>query len=107
MPAEARFACGTRTGPRSTIWKAWVHGDEAYLASRMFGSDMKASFHSSGQCQWSATETWVRRQLGVRNAERHVQRWQVIYPAGDEALLVFRVEITVSELRVQVPPRDK
>lgn len=73
----------------------------------MFGSDMKASFHSSGQCQWSATDTWVRRQTGVRNAERHVKRWQATYPDGNEALLVFRVEIPASELRAQEPPRDK
>jgi hypothetical protein len=97
VPTEARFATGSRLGPRSTIWKAWVHGDEAYIASRMFGSDMKASFHSSGQCQWSATDTWVRRQKDVRNSERHVKRWQVSYPAGNEALLVLCVEIPGSE----------
>jgi hypothetical protein len=107
MLTEARFASGTRPGPWSTIWKAWVHGDEAYVASRMLGSDMKASFHSSGQCQWSATDTWVRRQTGARNSERHVRRWQVNYPDGSESLLVFRVEIPSSELRVLPPPRDK
>jgi hypothetical protein len=73
----------------------------------MFGSDMKASFHSSGQCQWSATDTWVRRQTGARNSERHVRRWQVNYPDGSESLLVFRVEIPSSELRVLPPPREK
>jgi hypothetical protein len=104
---EARFACGTRSGPRSTIWKAWVHGDEAYISSRMFGSDMKASFHSSGQCQWSATDTWVRRQAGVRNAERHVHRWHVDYPDGNDSLLVFRVQIPASELRALPSPRDR
>jgi hypothetical protein len=104
---EARFACGTRSGPRSTIWKAWVHGDEAYISSRMFGSDMKVSFHSSGQCQWSATDTWVRRQTGVRNSERHVHRWHVDYPADNDSLLVFRVEIPASELRTLPPPRDR
>lgn len=77
------------------------------MASRMFGSDMKASFHSSGQCQWSATDSWVRRQAGIRNAERHVHRWRVSYPTGNEALLLFRVEIPASELRAQVPQRDK
>jgi hypothetical protein len=107
VPIEARFACGTRSGPRSTIWKAWVHGDEAYVASRMFGSDMKISFHSSGHCQWSATDSWVGRQTGVRNAARHVRCWQVSYPNGNEAHLLFRVEIPASELRAQLPPRDK
>jgi len=104
---EARFALGSRTGPRSTIWKGWVTGNEAYIASRMFGSDMKVSFHSSGQCQWSATDTWVRRQDNVRNAERHVHRWQVSYPTGNEALLLFRVEIPGSELRCLTVPTDR
>lgn len=107
MRTEARFAVGSRSGPRSTIWKAWVHGDEAYIASRMFGSDMKVSLHSSGQCQWSATETWVRRQSSVRNADRHVHRWQVDLPEGSQALLAFRVEIPVSELRALPPPTDR
>jgi hypothetical protein len=104
---EARFAVGTRHGPRSTIWKAWVQGDEAYIASRMFGSDMKVSLHSSGQCQWSATDTWVRRQARVRNADRHVHRWQVSYPTSNQSLLMFRVEIPVSQLRALPPPTDK
>lgn len=106
MLTEARFALGSRVGPRSTIWKAWVAGNEAYIASRMFGSDMKVSFHASGQCQWSATDTWVRRQASVRNAERHVHRWQVTYPTGNEALLLFRVEVPGTELRPLPAPTD-
>lgn len=104
---EARFAVGTRQGPRSTIWKAWVQKDEAYIASRMFGSDMKVSLHSSGACQWSATNNWVIRQPAARNADRHVVRWQVSHPDGNEALLLFRVEIPVSEVRPLPPPTDK
>ena len=106
MRTEARFALGSRAGPRSTIWKAWVAGNEAYIASRMFGSDMKVSLHSSGQCQWSATDTWVRRQGNLRNAERHVHRWQVTYPTGNEAVLLFRVEVPGTELRSLPAPTD-
>ena len=104
---EARFAVGSRAGARSTIWKAWVQGDEAYLTSRMFGSDVKASFHSTGHCQWSCTDTWVMQQPNVRNSERHIVRWTVDQPATDEALLIFQVEIPVSELRDGTPPTDK
>lgn len=106
LRTEARFALGCRTGPRSTIWKAWVTGNEAYIASRMFGSDMKVSFHSSGQCQWSATDAWVSRQLDVRNADRHVHRWQVTYPTGNEALLLFRIEVPATEMRPLPAPTD-
>ncbi len=104
---EARFALGSRNGPRSAIWKAWVQGDEAYVASRMFGSDMKVSIHSTGLCQWSRTDTWVKRQRDARNSDRHVFRWTVGHPFSNESLLVFRVEIPVSELRALPPPEDK
>jgi hypothetical protein len=104
---EARFAVGTRGGPRSTIWKAWVQGHEAYVTSRMFGSDMKLSLHSSGACQWSCTDTWVLRDPQRRNADRHLVRWQIEPPSDNNARLVFRVEIPVSELRPVEPPKDK
>jgi hypothetical protein len=104
---EARFALGTRLGPRSTIWKAWVQGDEAYIASRMFGSDLKVSIHSSGECQVSRTDSWVKRQENFRNAERHVHRWHISAPVDHQAVLVFQVGIPVSELRDQEPPTDK
>ena len=104
---EARFAVGSRTGARSTIWKVWVHRDDAYISSRMFGSDIKVSLHSTGQCQWSCTDTWVKRQENARNSDRHIVRWVVAQPAGDKALLIFRVEIPVSELRESEPLTDK
>jgi hypothetical protein len=104
---HVRFAVGTRGAERSTIWKLWTQGDEIYLASRMFGSDMKVSFHSSGACQWSCTDSWVKRQESVRNSDRHVKRWSVEHPTGNQALLLFRVEIPVSEIRPQPSPSDK
>ena len=84
-----------------------MHGDDVYIASRMFGSDMKVSLHASGGSQWSATDSWVRRQPNIRNAGRHVHRWRINYPAGNEALLAFRVEIPTSELRQLPEPKDK
>lgn len=104
---EARFAVGSRASPRSTIWKAWVQGEEAYLASRMFGADMKLSLHSTGQCQWSRTSSWVAQHPDTRNADRHIVQWAITQPNANEALLVFRVEIPMSELRHQPPPNDK
>jgi hypothetical protein len=106
VPSEARFAVGSRQGPRSTIWKAWVHGNEAYIATRMFGSDAKVSIHSSGECQWSATSSWIRKKPHIRNSDRHFAKWQFTYPSGHEALLVFKVGIPVSELRSLDPPAD-
>ena len=104
---SARFAVGSRDGPRSTIWKVWTYGDEAYLATRMFGSDSKVSFHASGQCQWSCTDTWVTRQPGRRNADRHIVRWSMCRPNSSQSELLFRIQIPVSEIRPQSPLDSK
>jgi hypothetical protein len=104
---EARFAVGSRLGQRSTIWKAWVQGEEAYLATRMFGKYQKVSFHATGQCQWSCTDEWVMQQEGRRNSDRHIVRWRMPEPQSDQAALVFKVDIPMSELRSSPPPADK
>lgn len=104
---EARFAVGSRLGQRSTIWKVWVQGEEAYLASRMFNRYQKVSFHSSGQCQWSFTDTWVAEQNGRRNSDRHIVRWRMPEAQSGQAILAFKIEIPMSELRPQSPLTDK
>ncbi len=104
---EARFAVGKRESPRSTIWKAWAQGDEAYILCRATASEAKVSIHSSGICQWSRTDAWVVRTNASRNADRHIVRWQVKPPSGNEAVMVFRVEIPVSEIRPAEPLGDR
>lgn len=101
MPSsEFRVAVGDPTGRRSTVWKFEVQGDEIYIFTRMFGSDAKVSLHSTGHCQWSATDSWVRREPGRRNADRHMSKWNVNWPNESEALETFHVRIPESELRV-------
>ena len=104
---EFRFAVGSRSGPRSTVWKCWVQGAEAYIAGRLFGSEAKFSLHSSGECQWSCTDAWVQRDPSRRNADRHIARWQVNYPRDNNAILAFRVAVPVSELRAEPLPPDQ
>lgn len=104
---EARFAVGGRHSLRSSIWKAQAQGEEAYIFNRMFGADAKVSLHSSGECQWSATDNWVVRTKALRNADRHFAKWKVIPPTGDVASMAFRVDIPVSEIRHYEAPRDK
>lgn len=96
---EFRFAVGSRDGLRSTVWKCWVQGAEAYISGRLFGTEAKVSLHSSGDCQWSCTDAWVQKHLNRRNADRHIAKWQLTYPQGNDALLAFRVAVPVSELR--------
>lgn len=102
MPArgEVRIAVGSPTGRRSTVWKFFVQKNEIYILSRMFGSDAKVSLHSTGECQWSATGTWVKKVPGRRNAERHITKWVMPRPSGLTALHVFQVRIPETELRI-------
>lgn len=96
---EFRVAVGAPDGRRSTVWKFTVTRNEIYIFTRMFGSDAKVSLHSSGECQWSCTSSWVMAETGRRNADRHIVKWDVELPEGDKALHIFRVSIPESELR--------
>jgi hypothetical protein len=105
---EFRFAVGSKTGSRSTIWKCWVHGNEVYITGHLFGTEAKISLHSTGECQWSFMENWVLGNATRRNSDRHITIWNLTYPKDDNAILALRIGIPVSELRVQpVPPRQK
>lgn len=95
---SVNFAIGTRDGRRSSVWKFFTHGNEAYIASRMFAYDAKISLHSSGECQYSRTDRWVRAVPGRRNSERHMIQWFTPRPVGTEVYLTFRVQIPESEL---------
>jgi hypothetical protein len=97
---EVRLAVGTPIGRRSTVWKFFVRKSEIYILSRMFGTDTKVSLHSSGDCQWSATDTWVKKAPGRRNADRHIMKWVMPRPNGTAALHAFQVRIPETELRV-------
>lgn len=96
---EFRFAVGSREGARSAVWKCWVQGDEVYLTGHLFGAEAKVSLHSSGVCQWSLTNSWVKKDVSRRNADRHIVRWNLELPEGSTSKLAFRVAIPVSELR--------
>lgn len=99
MEKETRVAVGHPDGKRSTVWKFSVYGSEVYIFTRMFGSHSKVSLHSSGECQWSATDHWVKASPERRNADRHVTRWKVDWPDGSGAVHAFTVRIPSSELR--------
>ena len=103
---EVRIAVGNPAGRRSTVWKFSVHMNEIYILSRMFGADAKVSLHSSGECQWSATDTWVKKVPGRRNVERHITKWVMPRPTDTTALHVFQVRIPETELRTIAGAED-
>lgn len=44
-----RFAAGSPTGPRSTVWRIWAERDSSvYVAARAIAGRFKASLHASG-----------------------------------------------------------
>jgi hypothetical protein len=90
------------------VWKCWVQGDETYITGHLFGTEAKISLHSSGECQWSCTDLWVQRDPTRRNADRHIAKWSIVFPSGDNATLAFRLAIPTSELRsLPQPPGAK
>jgi hypothetical protein len=49
-----RFAVGLPDGPRSSSWRLWSQGDEAYLLQRGISANkVKFSFHKTGNCRWA------------------------------------------------------
>ncbi len=104
---EARFAVGSRHSKKSCIWKVITRNDEAYIVPYMFGSDAKVSLHSSGNGSWSCTDKWVKRTGALTNAERHMRKWQSPVPNSNIAVLLFKVQIPASEIRLYEPPLNK
>lgn len=100
---EIRFAAGTETGLRSTVWKLEESKGNIYLKSRMMGGDTKISLHKSGSCQFSFTKEWVQENIGIRikkNADRHFSQWTRPVPIESESHLTFRLVIPGTELRI-------
>lgn len=98
MITEARIAVVNPSGARSTVWKFWSHDGSVYVASRMFGGDVKVSIHGSGECQLSRPGEWAKAN-NRPNAERHLHKWKAALPLGTAAEFVFEVRIPSSELR--------
>lgn len=117
---DFRLAIGNRDSHRSSVWKIWVQKNDIYIHSRMFGSDAKVSLHESGDCQWSMTTEWVKRQeKSVSNAARHIEKWKMPQIEANSAACIFKIVIPKSELRkiniheklenvhwLQIPKRD-
>ena len=69
-----RFAVGTRTEARSSVWRLWVTRDDVYLAVRMMGQYLKVSLHESGD--WRIAWTANRDLKEELRADRIIRRWR-------------------------------
>ncbi|HVW30399.1 MAG TPA: hypothetical protein VHC69_33810 [Polyangiaceae bacterium] len=96
---EIKLAFGSRNARRSTVWKFLVTRNDAYVLTRMLGTDVKLSLHESGDCQWSGTSAWVK-DGSRKNAERHFVRWSLPEAvAGNDTTPVAQVVVPETQLR--------
>lgn len=63
--------------PRSSLWRAFCHGDDVYLAPRKIGGALKLSIHRDGNCQYGTTRHYVQkaRAQGI-DAFPPLARWR-------------------------------
>ena len=74
----ARFAVGSTDGPRGSVWRIWVNGNDVYVAARVAASEMKVSLHASGKWRSAFTERHVQREdaLIASDRDRAVDKWE-------------------------------
>jgi hypothetical protein len=72
-----RWSVGTADGPRSTIWRVWVSGSDAYIAARPTAGSIKVSLHASGVWRYAFTEEHMTgpRPLVPADRDRVLDRW--------------------------------
>jgi hypothetical protein len=95
---SVRFAVGSSAGPRSTIWKLWAQGGDAYLTPATPGPSFKVSFHASGQCHYNLPDhptAWRKPGLEV---PRFLDKWRPT-SVGNGVLNPFRIIVPSAELR--------
>jgi hypothetical protein len=73
-----RWSVGTPEGPRSTIWRVWVNGSDAYIAARPAAGSIKVSLHASGIWRSAFTEKHMKgpKPLVPTDRDRVVDRWR-------------------------------
>ena len=68
-----RFAAGTPERPRSSVWRLWTHGSDAYLGARVTLGMFKLSMHQSGA--WICAFTSQSGVVDETGSRRH-HTWQ-------------------------------
>lgn len=63
--------------PRSSLWRAFCHNDDIYLAPRKIAGALKLSIHRDGNCQYGTTSHYFQKARG-RGIERFpaLARWR-------------------------------
>lgn len=57
-----RFYIADEDGrPRSSLWRAFCHKDDVYVAPRILGGSLKLSIHRDGNCQYGTTGPYFQK----------------------------------------------
>ncbi|MBW1992322.1 MAG: hypothetical protein JRI59_09460 [Deltaproteobacteria bacterium] len=73
-----RFGVKDDHGNFSSIWRAWVNKNDAFLTIGYLANQYKASFHESGECHVGLTQE-VRKSLSDltwKGESRHFYKWR-------------------------------
>ena len=93
-----RFCAGEASGDHSSGWKLWAQKDDLYLHSSGMGSDLKISFHASGQCHVASSAELVEAE-GLPRHERFNTIWQRSPADPDGTTNLVQLIIPRSEMR--------
>src|SRR6266508_4520912 len=57
--SQVRFAVGSPSGPRASVWRLWTQRSDVYMAVRSIGGIQKVSLHEDGNCFLAFTREHV------------------------------------------------
>jgi hypothetical protein len=109
--STARFAVGSREGPRSNVWVLFTskrHND-VYISIRSFADVVKVSLHESGSWRWAFTREHLSTSSPVipPGANRTVDMWQRPSEIAPGCIQAFQVWVPSSEVTMPENPEAK
>lgn len=106
-----RFAVGSSTLPRSSLWRVWTSKppkSDVYIAVRHLAGILKISLHESGVWRAAFTSQFAERRFDRDPTEsRLIERWKRPGDLSPGVCLAFRIIVPTTELRMAtVLPQD-
>src|ERR1035438_1340044 len=106
--APLRFALGTATGARSTVWTVFGsrNSDDVYVGARDTLPMAKPSLHQSGTWRRALIENAAKKILPA-DVDRVLNRWEVPEPFADGWLNAVTIIIPSSSIQKNPDPLKK
>jgi len=101
-----RFALGSPSGPRSTIWTVFgsKHTDDVYIGARDTLQWVKLSLHQSGKWRRALTSVEAERRKLPDDVDRVMARWEVPEPISEGWTHAASIAIPSSSIQMDPPP---